>query len=131
MIKGFKRETCPLSDYEQDILLPAILSVLENKTEKQNAVKNKDIIELLKKKYKINPARLRKIINFIRINDYLTGLVATSKGYYMVSDRQELLDYEESLKGREDAIREVRQSIRRQRLKLYPELEEDTVTEEE
>lgn len=129
MIKGFKRETCPLSDYEQDILLPAILSVLEGKIGRQNAVKNKDIIELLKKKYKINPARLRKVINYIRINDYLTGLVATSKGYYMVTDRQELLDYEESLKGREDAIREVRMSIKRQRLKLYPDSE--TETEEE
>ncbi len=129
MIKGFKRETCPLSDYEQDILLPAILSVLEGKIGRQNAVKNKDIIELLKKKYKINPARLRKVINYIRINDYLTGLVATSKGYYMVTDRQELLDYEESLKGREDAIREVRMSIKRQRLKLYPDSE--TEAEEE
>lgn len=129
MIKGFKRETCPLSDYEQDILLPAILSVLEGKIGRQNAVKNKDIIELLKKKCKINPARLRKVINYIRINDYLTGLVATSKGYYMVTDRQELLDYEESLKGREDAIREVRMSIKRQRLKLYPDSE--TEAEEE
>lgn len=129
MIKGFKRETCPLSDYEQDILLPAILSVLDGKIGRQNAVKNKDIIELLKKKYKINPARLRKVINYIRINDYLTGLVATSKGYYMVTDRQELLDYEESLKGREDAIREVRMSIKRQRLKLYPDSE--TEAEEE
>lgn len=129
MIKGFKRETCPLNDYEQDILLPAILSVLEGKIGRQNAVKNKDIIELLKKKYKINPARLRKVINYIRINDYLTGLVATSKGYYMVTDRQELLDYEESLKGREDAIREVRMSIKRQRLKLYPDSE--TEAEEE
>lgn len=129
MIKGFKRETCPLSDYEQNILLPAILSVLEGKIGRQNAVKNKDIIELLKKKYKINPARLRKVINYIRINDYLTGLVATSKGYYMVTDRQELLDYEESLKGREDAIREVRMSIKRQRLKLYPDSE--TEAEEE
>lgn len=129
MIKGFKRETCPLNDYEQDILLPAILSVLEGKIGRQNAVKNKDIIELLKKKYKINPARLRKVINYIRINDYLTGLVATSKGYYMVTDRQELLDYKESLKGREDAIREVRMSIKRQRLKLYPDSE--TEAEEE
>ena len=129
MIKGFKRETCPLSDYEQNILLPAILSVLEGKIGRQNAVKNKDIIELLKKKYKINPARLRKVINYIRINDYLTGLVATSKGYYMVTDRQKLLDYEESLKGREDAIREVRMSIKRQRLKLYPDSE--TEAEEE
>ena len=47
----------------------------------------------------------------------------------MVTDRQELLDYEESLKGREDAIREVRMSIKRQRLKLYPDSE--TEAEEE
>ena len=39
--------------------------------------------------------------------------------YYIAETEQELLDYETSLEGRERAINEVRESIRRQRMAKY------------
>ena len=121
MIKGFDAQTQPLTDYETDVLLPVLLSGLRTKIGKNNAVTNKHIIDCLKGSYKIDAARIRKIINHIRTNDLLPGLIATSDGYFIATTETELLEYEESLKGREDAIRAVRISIARQRRILYEE----------
>lgn len=121
MIKGFDTQTQPLTDYETSVLLPVLLSGLRTKIGKENAVTNKHIIDRLKGSYKIDAARIRKIINHIRTNDLLPGLIATSDGYFIATTETELLEYEESLKGREDAIRAVRISIARQRRILYEE----------
>lgn len=122
MIKGFFKETQPLTDYEKDTLLPILISGLKCKSGKNNAVTNKHIVNSLKSKYKISDARVRKIINYIRTNDLVPALIATSDGYYIAQSETELLEYEDSLKGREDAIRAVRQSIERQRKKLNDKL---------
>lgn len=122
MITGFDKETYPLNDYEQNVLLPIVIEGLRVKYGKANAVTNGYIVIKLKALgYKTEAPRLRKIINHIRTNDIIPGLIATSDGYYIATDEQELLDYEESLKGREDAIREVRLSIARQRRAMYEE----------
>lgn len=121
MIKGFDTQTQPLTDYETNELLPVLLSGLRTKIGKENAVTNKFIIDRLKGSYKIDAARIRKLINHIRTNDLLPGLIATSDGYFIATTETELLEYEESLKGREDAIRAVRISIARQRRILYEE----------
>ena len=111
MIKGFSEETQPLTEYER--------AGLKTKIGKANAVTNKYIISRLRDSYKIDAARLRKIINHIRTNDLLPGLIATSEGYFLATTESELLEYEESLKGREEAIKAVRLSIARQRRILY------------
>lgn len=49
----------------------------------------------------------------------LPGLIATSGGYFLATTEAELMDYEESLLGRENAIKEVRLAIARQRRILY------------
>lgn len=122
MIKGFEAETQPLTDYETRELLPVLIRGLQTKVGKANAVTNKHIVNSLKASYKISDARVRKIINHIRIKDLVPGLIATSDGYFIAETEAELIEYEESLKGREDAIRAVRESIARQRRKLYEEL---------
>lgn len=120
MIKGFSNETSPLYDYELRVLLPVILAGLKDKQGKRNAVTNTYIIGRLKaQNYKIDAARLRKVINHIRTNDLIPGLIATSEGYYLATSEQELMDYEDSLRGREEAIKAVRLSIARQRRILY------------
>lgn len=105
MIKGFSEETQPLTEYERKVILPIILEGLKTKIGKANAVTNKYIISRLRDSYKIDAARLRKIINHIRTNDLLPGLIATSEGYFLATTESELLEYEESLKGREEAIK--------------------------
>ena len=120
MIKGFSNETSPLNDYEIRVLLPVILAGLKDKQGKRNAVTNGYIIGRLKAQgYKIDAVRLRKIINHIRTNDLIPGLIATSEGYYLATNEKELIDYEDSLRGREEAIKAVRLAIARQRRMLY------------
>lgn len=119
MIRNFDNETAPLTGYETWVLLPRLISGLKTKQGRRSAVTNKYIVSRLKGSFKISEARVRKIINHIRTNDLIPGLIATSDGYFIAEAESELLEYEESLKGREDAIREVRQSIARQRRILY------------
>ena len=119
MIKGFDKETAPLCEYETGVLLPIMIKGLQTKIGKRSAIKNGQIVQTLKSSYKITEARVRKLINHIRTNDIIPGLIATSDGYYIAQTENELIEYEESLKGRENAIREVRVSIERQRKKLY------------
>jgi hypothetical protein len=119
MIKGFDKETHPLTDYELGVLLPVLVRGLITKLGHDRAVTNGYIVATLKPTYKISEARVRKIINHIRTHDLVPGLIATSEGYFIAETEAELVEYEESLKGREDAIREVRQSIARQRRILY------------
>jgi len=119
MIKGFDQETQPLSDYETGVLLPILIRGLKTKHGHMTAVTNKEIVNALKGSCKLSEARVRKIINHIRTNDLVPGLIATSEGYFIAETEAELIEYEESLKGREDAIRQVRLSIARQRRILY------------
>ena len=128
MIKGFSNETSPLNDYELRVLLPVILAGLKDKQGKRNAVTNGYIIGRLKQQgYRIDAARLRKVINHIRTNDLIPGLIATSEGYFLAEDEQELMDYEDSLRGREEAIKAVRLAIARQRRMLYTEAQQRVI----
>ena len=115
MITGFESETGALTPYEELTLVPVVVAGLKVKVGKDRAVKNGYICDTLRKKgYDITEARLRKIINFIRTANLITGLIATSSGYYVASSRKEMRDYADSLMGREAAIRQVRESIEAQ-----------------
>ena len=128
MIKGFSNETSPLNDYELRVLLPVIFAGLKDKQGKRNAVTNGYIIGRLKQQgYRIDAPRLRKVINHIRTNDLIPGLIATSEGYFLAEDEQELMDYEDSLRGREEAIKAVRLAIARQRRLLYTEAQQRVI----
>jgi hypothetical protein len=112
MIAGFEEQTEPLSEYETSQLLPLITSGLKSKQGAASAITNKAICTALRSRgLKISEARVRKIINHIRKHDLIPCLIATSKGYYITHDRAELETYIQSLKSREDAIRQVRHSM--------------------
>jgi hypothetical protein len=109
MITGFQTQTEPLTDYEQNILLPVICRGLVTKVGEAHAITNTAITRAMKGAgYQLTEARLRKIINHIRVNGLLHWLIATS--------RQEMEDYIDSLRGREEAIRAVRESMEKQLL---------------
>lgn len=115
MICGFEQETEPLSEYERETLLPVMVACLSRKVGKDKAVKNEYMCEKMEEhNYHIGPARVRKIINHIRVNDLIECLMATNKGYYITKDKQEMRSYISSLKGREAAIRAVRIAMERQ-----------------
>ena len=120
MLNGFTEETKPLTDYEKVTLLPIMIQGLMDKQGKHKAVKNWWICKCLKSKgYKITEARARKLINHIRINGMVIGLIATSDGYYIADSIDEINSYIISLKGREGAIKSVRVSLEKQRDIMY------------
>tara|TARA_Y100000385_G_scaffold277695_1_gene325016 strand:- start:1491 stop:1838 length:348 start_codon:yes stop_codon:yes gene_type:complete len=106
MINGFYKETHELNEYEQNILLPVILRGLSTKTGESKAVTNKHIIESLKIKgyQKLTPARVRKIINNIRVNGLLKNLVASSKGYWIEPNIERRKLYSDSIIQRAEAM---------------------------
>ena len=114
MINGFTEHTSPLTDKELGAL-PVVEKALKNAYGANNAIYN----DQLRKITGLTSARVRKLINHIRTNGIVKCVVASSKGYYIASSEQELLDYEESLMGRESAIREVRRAIADQRMMRY------------
>ena len=115
MITGFDNETAPLTDYEEQTLLPIMVRCLSLKRGKDNAVTNTYICSRLKDRgHKVSGARIRKLINHIRINGLVPRLIATSDGYYIATDNREMESYIDSLRGREEAIRAVREAMERQ-----------------
>lgn len=106
MIKGFEQYTQPLDDYERDVILPLLVRGLKTKIGKQQAIKNEAMISALKTRglKKINPARIRKIINHIRVNGLIRNLVASSNGYYIELDLEERKKYAESIRQRAESM---------------------------
>lgn len=115
MIQGFTTQTQPLSQYEQETLVPIVVRGLQTKVGKQNSITNKEICMALKERgYKVDTPRLRKIINHIRVTGLVKCVVATSDGYYIATSRNEVEDYLKSLENREGAIHAVRMSLENQ-----------------
>ena len=123
MKNKLKKESCRLSVYEQNVLLPILINGMEMKRGKTNAVTNKQIVHRLRGHgLKVVERDVCRLINYIRTNDLVEGLVASFFGYYITNSEQELIDYEDSLLGREAAIRKVRMSIQRQRRAMFAKL---------
>jgi hypothetical protein len=115
MINGFDNETKPLSEYELNTLTPMIIRGLSMKIGRERAIKNSEICAKMRLAgYRIDNARLRKVINHIRVNALLPGVVATSEGYYIATTKQEMADYIASLESRENAIHQVSVALRKQ-----------------
>ena len=120
MKKELKKERRPLSNYEQNVLMPILIKGLEMKKGKKNAVTNNQIVRGLRGHgLKVSHRDVCSLINHIRTNDLVLGLVASSFGYYISSSEREFFDYEQSLLNREMEIKKVRISIERQRRKMF------------
>ena len=110
-ILNFEEYTHDLSDYELS-LVPRFVKSFQTKIGKEHAVTAKIIEErMLLVGQRVSGPRIRKIVNYIRNMGLVEGLVATSSGYYITKDHQEISDYIESLEGREGAIRVVREGM--------------------
>lgn len=108
MLTNFEDITQELSEDELSIV-PVLILGFQNRT-KENPIKAPDVVikvnEYLRAnnyKIKLTEPRLRKIVNHIRTNALLS-LIATSNGYYVSNDRQEILNQIESLEQRANSI---------------------------
>ena len=115
MIEGFNNETAPLNEYERETLLPIFVKCLQRKIGRDNAITNRMMCTKMEEYgYNVGETRIRKIINHIRTNNLIIGLVASGHGYYVADNPDEIKDYIQSLKGREEAIRAVREALEEQ-----------------
>lgn len=116
MIHGFEQQTAPLNDYEREVLLPVIVRGLLKRVGKSNRVTSTAIVVGMKKAgYRLDGPRLRKIINHIRSNDIIVGLVSDGKGYYVATTASEIDECIASLQGRVDATQAIIRALQRQR----------------
>lgn len=119
MIETFECQTEPLNTYEKEILLPVIIRGLSNKIGKAKAITGKQICDAMNKYgYRLNGARLRKIVNHIRVCGLINNLIATSDGYYIATSVEDVDKHIESLKGRIAAMQTVLFAMENQRNKL-------------
>jgi hypothetical protein len=111
MITGFEAQTIELSNEELRCVQLMIPS-LKARVGKEKAVTSQQIINWLKNNYGIltTGPRVRKMINYIRINRLVENLVATSEGYYVETDPKKVREYVMSLHQRAEAIMAVANS---------------------
>lgn len=118
MVKGFESITSPLTDTDKRVLVPALADLLRWCVGNSLAITNTELrAQLLKKGLHCSDAKLRALVNYIRINGVVERLIATSQGYYVATSGNELADYCDSLREREAAIRAVRQALEGQNTK--------------
>lgn len=102
MITNFEIITARLSDHEKT-LIPKLISGFKTHG-KSNPIKEKDIVIAMKERYgEFSAARLRKLVNYIRSTGML-ALIATSNGYYVTDNKQEIAKQIKSLNERAQAI---------------------------
>ena len=107
MINNFEDFTEELSPDELKLVAP-LMNGLRTKS-KQNTIKAPDIVKAMNlfadKNALINitEPRLRKLVNHIRMKGILP-IIATSQGYYVSYDKQEITDQINSLTQRANSI---------------------------
>lgn len=123
MKKRMKKVERPLNVYEYSVLLPILVNALKNKNGRENAVTSTQIVTALRgHNMKINERNVCRIVNHIRMNDLIVGLMGSSAGYYIMSSEQEFINYENSLLSREAALKKVRLCMKRQRKSMFSQL---------
>ncbi len=111
MLKGFEDITYNMTESEMK-LVPLFIKGFSTKHGKANAVTNREIVEGLRGNgIIITESRVRKVINYVRNTNTVPGLVATSDGYYVTNDPQEVQQYIDSLDGRENEIRRIKEKF--------------------
>lgn len=110
MIKNFEEFTIELTPTEHR-LIPMMVDRFKTKRGIKTVVTAETMIGKIYESFgvKLKDTRVRKIIQYIRVNNLVPGLIATSKGYYTAETTAEINDWIESLKAREFAIRQIRE----------------------
>ncbi len=117
MITNFEVITCELSETEKMLLTPLIAG-LKRRTKKEPITTNEIVycmnLYLVEKKadFKLTGARLRKIVNYIRVN-HLLPLMATSEGYYTAESLDEIKGQIKSLEERASAIQKAADGLKK------------------
>jgi len=116
MVRNFEDITMELTKEEQS-LIPLLVQGFRTHS-RQNPIKASEIVEKTNKflgdncfEIRLSEARLRKCCNYIRSNGILP-LIATSAGYYVSTDKEEIRAQIQSLCERASAIRKSADGLR-------------------
>ena len=107
-MRGFEELTKALT-LEEKRVVPSLVQILKERTGKDKAITGSQIASTVytATSYKLDGARLRKMINYIRLTGAIELLAASSAGYYIAADAKEAGEYQQSLRDRVVAIRET------------------------
>lgn len=108
MITTFEIITQDLTEKDRPYL-NVLLQGFATKT-KKNPITEKELVIRVNSQYqnlglpkRITGVKVRKLVNFIRVNAMLP-LIATSKGYYISYDKEEIANQIKSLQERSNSI---------------------------
>jgi len=108
MIRGFEEYTHDLTSEELEKAIH-IADYLKD-VKKEQAVSGRKLTSIFGLTH---DSRARKIINYLRTEGHVKGLVANNAGYYMTDDVEDLVRYRESLLARAAAILKVAKEVSR------------------
>lgn len=104
MIEGFEEYTVELKPSEHK-LAAYIAERLKNNVGAEMAVTNKTIrAACAQMGHKVSDAKLRKFVQYIRQHNLCPNLCATSNGYFVAKNEEELKSYINSLQQRVNSI---------------------------
>jgi hypothetical protein len=110
MIPSFEEHTHELTKYELEVLLPLMVIGLKTKIGQEKVITNPEICKALKSQgYEVNEPRIRKLIFYIRQNNLVPKLIASSKGYWVATHQHEVKTWIASLQSRISALQETLQ----------------------
>jgi len=128
MINKFENETAPLNKIELSAAAIIASALYKFHIGEEKAVNAQHICNSLAERFPqyrttkqtpyLTGARIRKIINHIRINNLCPNVVASSKGYYVSNNAQELQEYVQSLRQRAAAINAVADALDMQNMQM-------------
>ncbi len=107
MITNFEEITDDLTDDEKK-LIPGFVAAFKKRIGKENAITSTEIIQRYAAiNIYLSAPRVRAIIHWLRDGWLVPGLVATSVGYYVSTDPEEVNEYINSLKQRNRSVQEI------------------------
>jgi hypothetical protein len=111
MVIGFEEYTASLTEAEV-VMAEWLATKLATYVGKKKAVSNYRLRWMMFDPFgNVTAARVRKLINHIRINCLVRNLVANSAGYYVAETQEEVDVYVQSLRQRAASIMHVAQSF--------------------
>jgi hypothetical protein len=120
MLTLFQNITSELTALEKGTLVPLLLDTLSTTHEKNRHTGKNICMWFNACGYAVSEARLRKMINYIRVLNLTGGkvIIGAGNGYFLTDDVNIIQDQIESLEGRMDSMAAVVDSLKAQVVSL-------------
>ena len=112
MIENFEEITVELTEEELE-MIPMVIRGM-SKYSKSNQIKSDEIVKRwnANSEFNMTGAKLRKMVNYIRTKG-LCPIIATSSGYYVSTDKEEIKSQVKSLNQRAASIKQCADGLKR------------------